>query len=81
MQQLKHYGIDHIETIRIPEDPKIDGKIKGFAFLEFTTHSDAAEAFQRLQKPDVIFGRDVSVKVAFARAPMHSSDEDLSRVR
>lgn len=76
LEQLKHYGIEHIETISIPEDPTIAGKIRGFAFLEFTTHLSAATAFQLLQKPDAVFGRDISAKVAFAQ----SGDEALSQV-
>lgn len=78
LQQLNHYGIEHIKVIRLPEDPRSDGKIKGFAFLEFSAHADAVAAFQRLRKPDAIFGRDISAKVAFAQAPM---DEDLSQVK
>ncbi|KAF5795239.1 putative RNA recognition motif domain, nucleotide-binding alpha-beta plait domain superfamily [Helianthus annuus] len=80
LQQLKEYGIGNIEVLRIPEDPKIDKKNKGFAFLEFKTHADAVEAFKRLKKPDVVFGRDISAKVAFAETPKHLSDEDMSHV-
>lgn len=79
VQQLKDYGIEHIETLNIPEDSKSSRKIRGFAFLEFTTHSNAVAAFQRLQKPDAVFGRDISAKVSFARQPTRSSDEDLSQ--
>ncbi|KAL8217973.1 hypothetical protein R6Q57_021346 [Mikania cordata] len=80
LQQLKEYGIEHLEVLRLPEDPKIERKNKGFAFLEFSSHADAVTAFQRLKKPDVVFGRDVSAKVAFAQSTMHSTDEDLSQV-
>ncbi|KAI3817924.1 hypothetical protein L1987_11724 [Smallanthus sonchifolius] len=79
LQQLKEYGIENIEVLRVPEDPKLE-KNKGFAFLEFSTHSDAVAAFQRLKKPDVVFGRDISAKVAFAQTPLNSRDEDLSQV-
>ncbi|KAD2805406.1 hypothetical protein E3N88_38783 [Mikania micrantha] len=81
LQQLKEYEIEHIEVLRLPEDPKIERKNKGFAFLEFSSHADAVTAFQRLKKPDVVFGRDVSAKVAFAQSTMHSTDEDLSQVK
>ncbi|KAK9063246.1 hypothetical protein SSX86_017116 [Deinandra increscens subsp. villosa] len=80
LQQLNEYGIEHIEVLRVPEDSKIENKNKGFAFLEFRTHADAVAAFQRLKKPDVVFGRDVSARVAFAQTPMHSKDADLSQV-
>ncbi|CAL5323055.1 unnamed protein product [Camellia sinensis] len=45
---LKSYGIENIEEIYLPADPQKEGKIKGFALLEFSTHSDAMAAFQRL---------------------------------
>ncbi|XP_076889540.1 uncharacterized protein LOC143540330 [Bidens hawaiensis] len=80
LQQLKEYGIEHIEVLRLPEDPKMEGKNKGFAFLEFSTHSDAVEAFKRLKKPDVVFGRDISAKVEFAETPKPSMAEDLLQV-
>ncbi|GJR53349.1 nucleotide-binding alpha-beta plait domain-containing protein [Tanacetum coccineum] len=65
LQELAQYGIEHIETIRVPEDiaynkkvkagdTKSKKKIKGFAFLEFSTRSKAAAAFQHLKKPDVV---------------------------
>ncbi|KAA8533828.1 hypothetical protein F0562_031345 [Nyssa sinensis] len=78
---LKLYGIGHVEEIHLPDDPKNEGKIKGFALLEFSTHSDAMEAFQRLRKPDAVFGRDRSAKVAFAQTPMHPSEDVLSQVK
>lgn len=78
---LKQYGIEHFEEIHLPDDPKNDGKIKGFALLEFSTHSDAMTAFNRLRKPDAVFGRDKSAKVAFTQTPMHPSKEVLSQVK
>ncbi|KAF5959883.1 hypothetical protein HYC85_001092 [Camellia sinensis] len=77
---LKSYGIENIEEIYLPADPQKEGKIKGFALLEFSTHSDAMAAFQRLRKPDAVFGRDRSAKVAFAQTPMHPNQEIRSQV-
>ncbi|KAL4590950.1 hypothetical protein LXL04_003897 [Taraxacum kok-saghyz] len=79
-QQLKQYGMKHIDMIRLPENPKIEGKNKGFAFLEFNSHSDAVTAYQRLKKPDAVFGRDISAKVAFAQTPVLQNDEDLLHI-
>lgn len=81
LEALKSYGIEDIEEIHLPNDPQKEGKIKGFALLEFSTHSDALAAFQRLRKPDAVFGRDRSAKVAFAQTPMHPNEEVLSQVR
>lgn len=80
LEALKSYGIENIEEIHLPNDSQKEGKIKGFALLEFSTHSDALAAFQRLRKPDAIFGRDRSAKVAFAQTPMHPNEEVLSQV-
>nr|XP_043633689.1 nucleolin-like [Erigeron canadensis] len=80
LQQLKDYGIERIEAIRLPGNTKGGRKIRGFAFLEFSTHSDAVAAYQRLQKPDAVFGRDISAKVAFLVTPVHSSGDGLSHV-
>lgn len=80
MAALKGYGIEQIDEIFLPEDIKNDGKIKGYAFVEFSTHSDAMAAFQRLRKPDAVFGCDRSAKVAFAPSSMHPSEEILSQV-
>lgn len=81
LEALKSYGIENIEEIHLPNDSQKEGKIKGFALLEFSTHSDALAAFQRLRKPDAIFGRDRSAKVAFAQTPMHPNEEVLSQVK
>ncbi|KAF5959880.1 hypothetical protein HYC85_001089 [Camellia sinensis] len=78
---LKSYGVENIEEIYLPDDPQKEGKIKGFALLEFSTYSDAMAAFQRLRKPDAVFGRDRSAKVAFAQTPMHPNQEILSQVK
>ncbi|XP_059666991.1 uncharacterized protein LOC132312588 isoform X2 [Cornus florida] len=81
LNTLKSYGIEHIEEIHVPDDPKKEGNIKGFALLEFSTHSDAMSAFQRLRKPDAVFGCNRSAKVAFAQTPMPHSEDVMSQVK
>ncbi|XP_010918318.1 uncharacterized protein [Elaeis guineensis] len=81
LETLKGYGIEQVEHILLPDDPNNEGKIKGFAFLEFNSHSDAMAAFQRLKKPDAVFGCDRSAKVAFAQTPMHPAEEVLLQVK
>ncbi|GMH19706.1 hypothetical protein Nepgr_021547 [Nepenthes gracilis] len=81
LEKLKDLGIEEIEEIYLPEDPKSDGKIKGFAFLGFCNHSDAMAALQQLRKADAVFGRDSSAKVAFAQTPLNPRDGNLSQVR
>ncbi|KAE9451657.1 hypothetical protein C3L33_16471, partial [Rhododendron williamsianum] len=78
---LKSHGVKNIEDILLPGDTKKEGRIKGFALLEFNTHSDAMAALERLRKPDVVFGLDSSANVAFAQTPIHPNQEVLSQVR
>ena len=73
--KLKGYGIEDVDEIQVPNDPKNDGKIKGFAFLRFNTCSDAEAAFHCLRKPDAVFGKAKGDKVAFARTSMHPREE------
>ncbi|KAK9092556.1 hypothetical protein Syun_027467 [Stephania yunnanensis] len=54
LERLKNLGVEQIEEIYLPE--------------EICTHSDAMSAFQRLQKPDALFGRDRSAQVAFSQS-------------
>lgn len=80
IETLKGYGIDQYEDVILNNEPKNEGKNKGFAFLEFNSHSDAMEAFHRLQKPDAVFGRDRSAKVAFAETSTNLCEEVLLQV-
>ncbi|CAK9161052.1 unnamed protein product [Ilex paraguariensis] len=80
-EKFKSYGIEHIEELHLPDGPKNGGRIKGYALLEFNTHSDAMVAFHRLRKPDAVFGHNRSAKVAFTRASMHPNEEVLSQVK
>lgn len=65
----------------MPGDTKKEGRIKGFALLEFNTHLDAMAALERLRKSDVAFGLDSSANIAFAQTPIHPNQEVLSQVR
>ncbi|KAI3969834.1 hypothetical protein MKX01_038302 [Papaver californicum] len=81
LEALKSLGIEQIEEIYLPDDPKNEEKTRGFALLEFSTHSDAMSAFQRLRKSDAVFGCDRSAKVAFAQSSIHPSEEALLQVK
>ncbi|GLJ05732.1 hypothetical protein SUGI_0024140 [Cryptomeria japonica] len=56
-ERLKHYGIENIEDLTLGEDSQNEGMNRGFAFMEFSTRSDAMNAYKRLQKRDVVFTR------------------------
>lgn len=77
LDALKGLGVEGIDQIALPEDPKIEGKIKGFAFVEFCTHIDAKAALNRLCKPDAVLGCDYSAKVSFAQLPVNYIDDEL----
>ncbi|KAG0501325.1 hypothetical protein HPP92_001397 [Vanilla planifolia] len=78
---LKSLGIEQLLNINLPKDSKNEGRIKGFAFLEFSSHSEAMLAFRRLKKPDAIFGRDRTARVAFTDDPLHPNEEVMLQVK
>lgn len=79
LETLKNFGIENIAGMRLPGDPHKEGRTRGYAFLEFDTHSGAISALERLSKPDAIFGCDESAKVSFSRTPLHPSEDALSQ--
>lgn len=75
LETLKSLSIESIEELTLMEDPQVEGVNRGFAFIEFSTHKDALDAFRKLQQPDAIFGTERSAKVAWAQ-PLYEPDED-----
>lgn len=78
--KLKHFGVDAIEGLTLVEDSNSVGMNRGFAFLEFSSRSDAMDAFKRLQKRDVAFGIDRPAKVSFADSFIDPGDEIMAQV-
>lgn len=81
VERLKSLGVEQFDNLILPSNPKNEEKIKGFAFLEFNSHSDAILACQRLRKPEADFGRDRTAKVAFAHASLHPCEDDMLQVK
>ncbi|XP_057496454.1 heterogeneous nuclear ribonucleoprotein Q-like [Actinidia eriantha] len=79
--KLKHYGIENIEDLTLVEDSNNEGLNRGFAFLEFSSRSDAMDAFKRLQKRDVVFGVARPAKVSFADSFIDPGDEIMTQVK
>lgn len=79
-EKLKHYGVDNVEDLTLVEDSNNEGMNRGFAFLEFSSRSDAMDAFKRLQKRDVLFGVDRPAKVSFADSFIDPGDEIMAQV-
>jgi len=80
-EKLKEYEIENIEEMALMDDPKNEGQNRGFAFLEFTTHQFAMNAYKRLQKRDVVFGCDRSAKVAFAESSVKPDEEVMAQIK
>lgn len=78
---MKHYGVDNVEDLTLVEDTNNMGMNRGFAFLEFSSRSDAMDAFKRLQKRDIVFGVDRPAKVSFADSFIDPGDEIMAQVR
>lgn len=80
-EKLKHYGVDNVEDLTLVEDSNNEGMNRGFAFLEFSSRSEAMDAFKRLQKRDVVFGVDRPAKVSFADSFIDPGDEIMAQVK
>ncbi|XP_014497946.1 nucleolin [Vigna radiata var. radiata] len=80
-EKLKHYGVENVEDLTLVEDDTNEGMNRGFAFLEFSSRSDAKEAYRRLQKRDVVFGVDKPAKVSFADSFIDLGDEIMAQVK
>ncbi|EPS63657.1 hypothetical protein M569_11127, partial [Genlisea aurea] len=80
-EKLKRYGVENIEDLTLVEDSNNAGMNRGFAFLEFSSRSDAMDAFKRLQKGDVVFGVDRPAKVSFADSFIDPGDEIMAQVK
>ncbi|VFQ69982.1 unnamed protein product [Cuscuta campestris] len=80
-EKLKHYGIENIDDLTLVEDSNNVGTNRGFAFLEFSSRSDAMDAFKHLQKRNVFFGLDMPAKVSLADSFIDPGDEIMAKVK
>jgi hypothetical protein len=77
---LKHYGVESFKDLTIVEDGNNERTNCGFALLEFSSRSDAKEAYKRLQKTDVVFGVDKPAEVSFANSFIDLGDDIMAQV-
>ncbi|KAM0885283.1 hypothetical protein ACQ4PT_030384 [Festuca glaucescens] len=81
-RRLSDYGVQGVESLTLVPDNQNDGKSRGFAFLEFSCHTDAMLAFKRLQQPDALFGHpERTAKVAFAEPIKEPDAEVMAQVK
>ncbi|GAU23911.1 hypothetical protein TSUD_181000 [Trifolium subterraneum] len=77
MEKLKHFGVESFKDLTLVEDGNNEGRNCGFAFLEFSSRSDAKEAYKRLQKTD--FGDDKPSEVSFADSFIDLGDDVMAQ--
>ncbi|KAG6492970.1 heterogeneous nuclear ribonucleoprotein Q-like [Zingiber officinale] len=80
-EKLKSYGVENVEDVTLVEDTNNAGMNRGFAFLEFSSRTEAMDAYKFLQKRDVVFGVDRTAKIAFADSFIDPDDEIMAQVR
>ncbi|URD89723.1 RNA recognition motif containing protein [Musa troglodytarum] len=80
-EKLKSYGVENVEDLTLVEDTNNAGMNRGFAFLEFSSRSEAMDAYRCLQKRDVVFGVDRTAKIAFADSFIEPDDEIMAQVK
>ncbi|XP_074575149.1 uncharacterized protein LOC141831646 [Curcuma longa] len=80
-EKLKSYGVENVEDATLVEDTNNAGMNRGFAFLEFSSRTEAMDAYKILQKRDVVFGVDRTAKIAFADSFIDPDDEIMAQVR
>ncbi|CAK8542587.1 unnamed protein product [Lathyrus sativus] len=80
-EKLKHYEVENFKDLTLVEDGNNEGTNCGFALLEFSSHSDAKEAYKRLQKTDVVFGVGKPAEVSFADSFDDLEDDIMAQVK
>ncbi|KAK1257503.1 Polyadenylate-binding protein RBP47 [Acorus gramineus] len=80
-EKLAEYGVDNFEELTLVEDTAIVGMNRGFAFLDFSSRSEAVIACKHLQRRNVVFGTDRNAKVAFADTFIEPDDEIMAQVK
>ncbi|CAH2057974.1 unnamed protein product [Thlaspi arvense] len=80
-EKLKHYGVENMDDITLVEDSNKVNMNRGYAFLEFSSRSDAMDAHKRLLKKDVMFGVEMPAKVSFADSSLDPEDEIMAQVK
>lgn len=80
-EKLKHYGVENMDEITLVEDSNNANINRGYAFLEFSSRSDATDAHKRLIRKEVVFGLEKPAKVSFADSFLDPEDEIMAQVK
>lgn len=79
-EKLKHYGVENMDEITLVEDSNNANMNRGYAFLDFSSRSDATDAHKRLTRKEVVFGLEKPAKVSFADSFLDPEDEIMAQV-
>ncbi|KAF8099719.1 hypothetical protein N665_0238s0047 [Sinapis alba] len=80
-EKLKHYGVESMDEITLVEDSNNANMNRGYAFLDFSSRSDATDAHKRLLRKEVMFGLEKPAKVSFADSFLDPEDEIMAQVK
>ncbi|KAG2326122.1 hypothetical protein Bca52824_008850 [Brassica carinata] len=80
-EKLKHYGVESMDEITLVEDSNNANMNRGYAFLDFSSRSDATDAHKRLTRKEVMFGLEKPAKVSFADSFLDPEDEIMAQVK
>ncbi|XP_057754755.1 uncharacterized protein LOC130974041 [Arachis stenosperma] len=79
--KLRHYGVGNFENLTLVEDSNNEGMNRGFAFLDFSSRSEARKAYTQLQKRDVVFGVDKPAEISFTDSFIDPVDDIMAQVK
>lgn len=79
-QHLRDAKIKGVTTITLMKDTTNMARNRGFAFVEFSSHEEAAKAHAKIMKPGFRLA-DVDVKVDWAEPLNEPSEEVMSKVK
>ncbi len=77
---LKEAGISGFTSLTLMKDPQNPARNRGFVFIEFETHQEAAKAHNKMSKPGFML-EDVEVKVDWAEPLNEPSEEVMAQVK
>ncbi|KAG1354545.1 putative nucleolin [Cocos nucifera] len=80
VEKLRTFKLENLEEVHLIEDPHNEGKNRGYAFLDFSTHLDAVAACIKFHKRNVYFGTDVRAEVSFSKT-IEPDDQVMAQVK
>lgn len=76
---LREMGIEKIDKVTVMADPNKIEFNRGFAFVELETYKDAQNAYNKLQKKDLL-GKHWKINVAWAEPLIEPDEGEMLKV-